>query len=98
MRKKRRTTSRSKEIHLKIERQEVIGEVQTKSFEVVRLSRIKYRENDYKFIDIRLYQRGYGEDVEEVLYPTTKGVQLREDLFLKLVDAHFVDGIERHMK
>jgi hypothetical protein len=97
MRKK--TRSKSKETQLKIERQELIGEVQIKSYEVVRLSRIKYIGNDYNFIDIRMYQRGYSEhSVEDVYYPTKRGAQLREDLFLKLVDAHFVEGIEKRMK
>jgi len=72
-----------------LERQEVLGEVQTKGFEVVRLSRVKYRGNRYDFIDVRAFQREMGSD-EQALHPTIRGVQLREDLFADLVDLHFV--------
>ncbi len=42
-------------------------------------------DNPYSFIDLRLFQRGYGTDEEEVLYPTKKGVQLKEEQFQRLV-------------
>ena len=58
---------------LKVEYQELIKEVQSKSYEVVRLNRIKYIGNDYYFIDIRFYRRGYDENENEFYYPTKKG-------------------------
>lgn len=68
-----------------IERQEVLAETDRRSYEVLRLSRVKYAENPYTFIDLRLFQRGYGTDDEEVLHPTKKGVQLKEEQFQRLV-------------
>ena len=90
--------AKNKIARLKIEKQEVIKEVRTKSFEVVRLSRVKYAGNVYTFIDIRFFQRGYDEPGEEIYFPTRKGVQIREDLFFKLVDSHFVEMLDRQIK
>lgn len=81
-----------------MERQELISEVQPKSYEAVRLSRVKYRGNHYDFIDIRLYRRGYDEDGEEVFYPTKQGVQIKEELFRRLVEEHFLNLVEQQMK
>ncbi|MBI4489396.1 MAG: hypothetical protein HY694_09955 [Deltaproteobacteria bacterium] len=81
MKKRSRNSTRTR---LQIESQETIKEVHTKSYEVVRLSRVKYKGNPHSFIDRRFFQRGYDEDAE-AYYPTRKGVQFREDL-LKLVD------------
>jgi uncharacterized protein (TIGR02391 family) len=72
------------DIESKIESQETIAEVGRRGYEVVRLSRVKYRGNPYPFIDLRLFQIDPGEE-EEPLYPTKKGVQFREDLFQKLI-------------
>lgn len=80
-----------------IESQEMIKEVQTKGFEVVRLSRVRYRDNPYVFIDLRYFNRGFGEDGEEVFHPTTKGVQIKEELFLKLVNQTVLLGLKRLM-
>ena len=66
----------------KIEKQELIAEVETKSYEYVRCSKIKYIGNNYNFIDLRYFQRGYEEDD---LHPTKKGVQIKEDLFRKII-------------
>src|SRR5437588_9111869 len=87
--------ARSQKARLSIEHQQVIKEVETKSFEVVRLSRVKYSKNDYEFIDVRAFQRGYGEEGQEVFYPTGRGIQLKEELFLKLVQEHCLNLIER---
>ena len=65
-------TSKSKTTRLTIERQEIIKEVQTKSYEIVRLSRVKYISNDYKFIDVRFSQRTMDDDQNDVYYPTRK--------------------------
>lgn len=68
-----------------IERQEVLAETDRRSYEVLRLSRVRYSDNPYTFIDLRLFQRGYGTDDKEVLHPTKKGVQLKEEQFQRLV-------------
>lgn len=81
MRKKRRSFSRPK-----IERQEILAETGRRSYELLRLSRIKYAENPYTFIDLRLFQRGWSDwDDEEVYHPTKKGVQVKEEHFQRLV-------------
>jgi uncharacterized protein (TIGR02391 family) len=80
---------KAKRARSRLERQEVLGEVATKGFEVIRLTRVKYRDNAYDFVDVRAFQRAMGTE-DEALHPTTRGVQLREDLFADLVDLHFV--------
>lgn len=72
----------------KIEHQEVLAETSRRSYELLRLSRVKYEENPYTFIDLRIFQRGYDFDNEEdveVYHPTKKGVQLKEDQFQRLI-------------
>lgn len=70
----------------KIERQELIAESGRRSYEVVRLSRVKYADNPYTFVDLRLFQRGYdNESGDEAYYPTRKGVQVKEDQFQRLI-------------
>ncbi len=69
----------------KIERQEILAETGRRSYEMLRLSRIKYAENPYTFIDLRLFQRGWDRGGEEVYHPTKKGVQVKEDQFQRLV-------------
>src|SRR2546427_8796278 len=59
-----------------IQFQEVIGEAAPGDYQMVRLSRVKYRKNPYTFIDIRVFQRAYDEDGEDVYHPTKKGVHL----------------------
>ena len=72
----------------KIENQEVLAETGRRSYEMLRLSRVKYEENPYTFIDLRIFQRGYNFDNDEeveVYHPTKKGVQLKEDQFQRLI-------------
>lgn len=70
----------------KIESQEILAETRRRSYEMLRLTRVKYSENPYTFIDLRLFQRGWGDDGDEEIYhPTKKGVQLREDQFQRLI-------------
>lgn len=70
----------------KIERQEVIAETGRRSYEMLRLSRVKYEGNPHIFIDLRLFQRGYDDSGDdEVYYPTKKGVQVKEDHFQRLI-------------
>ncbi len=82
---------------LKIERQEIIREVKTKSYQVVRLSRVKYIGNNYSFIDVRSFQRDMDDDRGDIYHPTTKGVQLREDLFRKLIGSDFIGTPDRQI-
>ena len=56
----------------KIEYQKLLKEVRTKSYEVVRLTRIKYFGNDYNFVDIRFYQRGFDDSGDEIYFPTKR--------------------------
>jgi hypothetical protein len=76
---------------LVIEKQTTLGEVQTKSMELVRLSRVKYEGNDYQFIDVRIFQRGYDEHGCEVYHPTKRGVQLKESDFQKLITPFWTE-------
>lgn len=72
----------------KIENQEVLAETGRRSYEMLRLSRVKYEDNPYTFIDLRIFQRGYDFDNEEyveVYHPTKKGVQLKEEQFQRLI-------------
>lgn len=86
------------ETKLKIEYRELIKEVQSKSYEIVRLNRIKYIGNNYYFIDIRFYQRGYDENGEEIYYPTKKRVQIKEDLFYKIFNEYFFNSLGKESK
>ena len=72
---------------LVIESQETITEVHTRSTQIVRLSRVKYEGNEYVFIDMRVFSRGWGEEGEEVYHPTRQGIQVKESDFVKLVSA-----------
>jgi|LGVE01.1.fsa_nt_gb uncharacterized protein (TIGR02391 family) len=67
-----------------IELEEIIAESPRRSYEVVRLTRLKYVDNPYTFIDLRVFQRGWDED-KEVYHPTKRGVQFREELFQELI-------------
>lgn len=70
---------------LAIESQEIIAEAARRNYETVRITRVRYHDNPYPFVDFRLFQRGYDEDGEEQYFPTKKGVQFREDLFQRLI-------------
>lgn len=86
MPRKRRASAKPK-----IERQEILAETGRRSYEVLRLSRVKYAENPYTFIDLRLFQRGWdGLGDEEVYHPTRKGVQLKEEQFQRLIGKWIV--------
>lgn len=56
--------------------------------ELVRLSRVKYEGNDLTFVDLRVFQRGYDDQGEEIYHPTKRGVHIEERDFLKLVEAY----------
>lgn len=67
-----------------IEEQVVIAETGRRSYEMIRLTRVKYPENPYTFLDLRIFQRGWDND-KEIYYPTKKGVQLKESDFQRLI-------------
>ena len=70
----------------KIESQKILAETGRRSYELLRLTRVKYLENPHTFIDLRLFQRGWDDDSEkEVYHPTKKGVQIKEDQFQRLI-------------
>ena len=69
----------------RIEKNECISEVQSKSFEVIRLNKVKYFGNPSSFMDIRFYQRGTDDKGGIVYYPTKKGLQIKENLFVKIM-------------
>ena len=73
-----------RDVKSKIESQEVLAEAPRRSYEVIRLSRVKYKENPYSFIDLRLFQIQQDEDTD-ILHPTTRGVQFKESDFQKLI-------------
>lgn len=69
-----------------IEKQEVLAETGRRSYETLRLSRVKYVGNPNTFIDLRLFQRGWDDHGDgEKFYPTKKGIQIKEDQFQRLI-------------
>lgn len=78
-----------------IEYQETLAEVNTKSYERVRLSKVKYVDSEHSFIDLRIFQRGYDDEGREVHYPTSKGIQIKQDLFDKLTIGYFDDMLKK---
>ena len=69
----------------KIESQKVLSETARRSYELLRLTRIKYSNSPYSFIDLRLFQRGMDDSGEDAYFPTRKGVQIKEELFQRLI-------------
>lgn len=69
-----------------IESQELIAETGRRAYEMLRLTRVKYQNNPYVFLDLRLFQRGYDYTTDkDVFHPTRKGVQLKEEDFQRLI-------------
>lgn len=94
---RKKSRVKNQEAKLRIEKSEVLKEVPIKSFEVVRISRVKYFENPFIFVDIRVFRRGYDSKGDEVFFPTLKGVQIKETDFGKLMDAHFLDYLDKQI-
>jgi len=70
----------------KIEFQEILAETGRRSYEMIRLSRVKYIGNPHIFMDLRIFQRGYDMNSdEEVYFPTKHGVQFKEAQFQSLM-------------
>jgi len=73
-------------IEEKIECQDIIGEAKAGSYQPIRFTRVKYKGSDATYIDIRMYQRGYDEEGEDVYYPTKKGFHFPEAEFKKVIE------------
>jgi uncharacterized protein (TIGR02391 family) len=70
----------------KIVRQELIAETARRGYELLRLTRVRYQNNPFEFLDLRLFQRGHDYRTDkDVYHPTKKGVQLKEDDFQRLI-------------
>jgi len=70
-----------------IERQDIIGEAKTGSYQPIRFTRVKYKGSNATYIDIRMYQRGYDDEGEEIYFPTKKGFHFPEAEFKKVVKS-----------
>ena len=70
----------------KIERQDIIGEAKAGSYQPIRFTRVKYKGSDATYIDIRMYQRGYDDEGNDVYHPTKKGFHFPETEFKKVVE------------
>ena len=81
-----------------MESEEIIKQVWTKSIEAVRITRIKYLENPYTYIDVRFFSRGYDDEGEEEFYPTKKGIHMKEEDYVKLVKAHFFQDLDKQIE
>lgn len=84
------TTEAKPKVEPKIEFQEQISEANSGSYQPIRFSKVKYKNNSDLFIDIRTYQRGYDDDGEDVYYPTKKGFQFSEREFKKIVGKYTI--------
>jgi len=81
------------EVDARTETKELIGEVSTnRSYELLRIFRIKYMGCPYAHIDLRFWQIDPGQEfseTEEVTkYPTRRGCQIPEDVFIRLIDYY----------
>jgi uncharacterized protein (TIGR02391 family) len=70
----------------KIEFKEILAETGRRSYEMIRLSRVKYIGNPHIFLDLRIFQRGYdSQSDDEVYFPTKHGIQFKEEQFQRLM-------------
>jgi len=60
--------------------QETIAEISRRGYEKIRLSRVKYKDNPYTFIDLRLFQIQQDED-KDILHPTKKRCSIQKRRF-----------------
>jgi hypothetical protein len=99
--KREQKAARKKHLQLvrsKIQKQEVLREIQLKSFLVVRLTRIKYKGIAKPFIDIRVFSRGWDAEGEEKYYPTRRGIHMWESEFTKLVESQFFGNLDEQIR
>jgi uncharacterized protein (TIGR02391 family) len=72
----------------RIERRTLLFEAKPGSYKSVRISRVKYKDNDEPMIDIRQFQRGYDDNGEETYFPTKVGFQMTEREYRRSVEAY----------
>ena len=89
---------RNKDAKSHIKSQVVLREVPYKGMYRIRLSRVNYDDNDAPFIDLRVFQRGYDADGEDVYHPTQRGFQIAERDWMKLVEGHFFTALDEAIK
>src|ERR1051325_9335720 len=80
------------------ESRELIGEIYTKPYEVVRIFKIKYKNCTHNHIDLRFWnlnpnefedcEDGIKEKKEFTMFPTQKGFQVQEERFKKLIQYY----------
>jgi uncharacterized protein (TIGR02391 family) len=71
-----------------IETESVLAQVQIKAHEWIRLSRVRYWKSRHQFLDVRSFFRGTDhEDGSDVLYPTNRGIQVPEQVYLELLSG-----------
>lgn len=70
-----------KKNELKIEYSEVLSETYRRNYEKIILTKLKYKDNPYNFIDIRIFQKGEDENENEIFHPTKKVFNLRKMIF-----------------
>lgn len=81
-----RKTSKTQDIESNIELKNLLDEIPTrKNYEIIRISRVKYKNNPNSYIDLRLFRKEQDED-ENILHPTPKGIQFKEKDFKKLIN------------
>ena len=76
------------EIEAKIEYEEIIGEACSGGYQPIRFTRIKYKASPETHIDIRKFQRGPGEDGEDVFHPTKIGFRFLENELKKIINKY----------
>lgn len=64
----------------------------------IRLSRVLYDNNEDSFIDLRVFQRAYDDEGEEMYHPTRRGFQLSEKDWVKLVEGHFFEILDKQIQ
>jgi len=74
-----------KKVRPPIESQVTLAEIGQRSYEMLRLTRMKYADNPYTFIDLRVFQRGYDDNCDEIYHPTRRGVHVKEGDFQRLI-------------
>lgn len=75
----------NKEVEALIEYQKVIAEANPGGYQPIRFTKIKYKKSPFTHIDIRMFQRGYDDDGDEVYFPTKRGLRFPEREFRKVV-------------
>lgn len=76
------------EIEAKIEYQVVIGEANPDGYQPIRFTRVKYKASREPHMDIRKFQRGYGDEGEYEFFPTKIGFRFLESEFKRVIKKY----------